>query len=75
MPYHYARSGLRESQKLAGSFTAGVIFINLPDDTSAKTVSARILQLIEHRLPESLLGAVTMVKLSRALSQIVRRRL
>lgn len=56
------------------NFTAGVIFINLPDDTSSKVVNARIIELLTQRLPESLLGAVTSVELRRALSQIVRRR-
>jgi Domain of unknown function (DUF5615) len=56
------------------SFTAGVIFVNLPDDTPASTVNARIVELLSQRLPTSLLGAVTSVELRRALSRTVRRR-
>lgn len=55
-------------------FTAGVIFINLPDDTPASSVNEKILELLAQRLPESLLGALTTVELRRALSRIVRRR-
>ena len=55
-------------------FTAGMIFVDLPSDTTAKIVNARILELIAKRLPESLLGAITRVEPNRALSQIVRRR-
>jgi len=56
------------------NFTAGVIFINLPDDTRSDVINARIVELLTQRLPESLLGAVTSVELRRALSQTVRRR-
>jgi len=56
------------------NFTAGVIFINLPDDTASKVVNARIVELLTQRLPESLLGSITSVELRRALSQIARRR-
>lgn len=55
-------------------FTAGVIFINLPDDTPASNINEKILELLAQRLPESLLGALTTVELRRALSRIVRRR-
>ena len=66
--------GFVNHKNWAEGFTAGIIFINLPDDTTANTVSDRVLQLIAQRLPESLLGAVTMLESRRALSQIVRRR-
>ncbi len=56
------------------SFTAGVIFINLPDDLPASVVNAKIIELLAQRLPMSLLGAVTSVELRRALSRKVRRR-
>ena len=55
-------------------FTAGVIFINLPDDTPASSVNAKIIELLTQRLSVSLLGAVTSVELRRALSRKVRRR-
>jgi predicted nuclease of predicted toxin-antitoxin system len=55
-------------------FTAGMIFVDLPSNTPANIVNARILELIEKRLPVSLLGAITRVEPNRALSQIVRRR-
>ena len=56
------------------AFTAGVIFINLPDDLPASAVNNKILELLTQRLPVSLLGAVTIVVLRRALSRTVRRR-
>ena len=55
-------------------FTAGVIFVNLPDNTPAKVINAKITELLAQRLPISLLGAVTIVELRRALSRTVRRR-
>jgi predicted nuclease of predicted toxin-antitoxin system len=55
-------------------FTAGMIFVDLPSNTPAKIVNARVLELIAKRLPVSLLGAITRVEATRALSQIVRRR-
>jgi predicted nuclease of predicted toxin-antitoxin system len=55
-------------------FTAGVIFINLPDDTPVNTVNARILELLSNRQPVSLLGLLTIVELRRALSRHIRRR-
>lgn len=56
-------------------FTAGMIFVDLPSNTPAKIVNARVLELIAKRLPVSLLGAITRVEPTRALSQIIRRRL
>nr|WP_277879906.1 DUF5615 family PIN-like protein [Leptolyngbya sp. FACHB-36] len=56
------------------NFTAGVIFINLPDDIPARVVNARIVELLTQRLSVSLLGAITSVELRRALSRTVRRR-
>ena len=56
------------------AFTAGVIFVNLPDNTPAGVISAKITDLLAKRLPESLLGAITFVESHRALSRIVRRR-
>jgi predicted nuclease of predicted toxin-antitoxin system len=55
-------------------FTAGMIFVDSPSNTPANIVNARVLELIEKRLPVSLLGAITRVEPNRALSQIVRRR-
>lgn len=55
-------------------FTAGMIFVDLPSNTPAKIVNARVLELIAKRLPVSLLGAITRVEPNRALSQIIRRR-
>jgi hypothetical protein len=55
-------------------FTAGVIFVNLPDDTPAIIIKAKVTNLLTQRLPESLLGAITFIERQRALSQIVRRR-
>jgi hypothetical protein len=55
-------------------FTAGMIFVDLPSNTPAQIVNARVLELIAKRLPVSLLGAITKVEPNRALSQIVRRR-
>lgn len=55
-------------------FTAGMIFMDLPSNTPANIVNARVLELIAKRLPVSLLGAIIRVEPNRALSQIVRRR-
>ena len=55
-------------------FTAGVIFVNLPDDTPASVIKAKVTNLLTQRLPESLLGAVTFIEPQRALSHILRRR-
>jgi predicted nuclease of predicted toxin-antitoxin system len=56
------------------NFTAGVIFVNLPDTTSAVDINEKIVRLLSQRLPVSLLGAITIVELRRALSRIVRNR-
>jgi hypothetical protein len=55
-------------------FTAGVIFLNLPPTSGVAAINARVVSLLSSRLPESLLGAVTIVESSRALSRTVRRR-
>lgn len=55
-------------------FTAGVIFVNLPDNFSAEEINSKIIALLSRRIPESLLGAVTVVETKRALSRMVRRR-
>jgi predicted nuclease of predicted toxin-antitoxin system len=49
-------------------FTAGVVFVNLPEDTQANDINARIISLLTQRLPVSLLGSITIVELQRALS-------
>lgn len=56
------------------AFTAGVIFITLPEGTSTRIVVTKILDLIQNRLPTLLLGAYTTVELSRSLSRPIRRR-
>lgn len=56
------------------AFTAGVIFVNLPDNSAAAEINAKIITLISKRAPESLLGAITIVELHRALSRKARRR-
>lgn len=56
------------------AFTAGVIFITLPEGTSTRILVAKILDLIQNRLPTSLLGAYTTVELNRSLSRPIRRR-
>jgi predicted nuclease of predicted toxin-antitoxin system len=55
-------------------FTAGMIFVDLPSNTSTTAINNRVLELITKRLPVSLLGAITRVEANRALSQILRRR-
>src|SRR5262249_15898051 len=55
-------------------FTAGVIFVNMSDNTPASVIKAKITNLLTQRLPESLLGAVTFIEPQRALSHILRRR-
>jgi predicted nuclease of predicted toxin-antitoxin system len=53
-------------------FTAGVIFITLPEGTSTRIIVTKILELIQNRLPTSLLGAYTTVEMSRSLSRPIR---
>src|SRR5438067_337827 len=64
--------GFADSRDWPDGFTAGVIFVNLPDDTTASEVNRRVTQLLSRRRPESLLGGVTFVELRRALSRAVR---
>lgn len=66
--------GFADPRGWAEAFTAGVIFINLPDDTPASTVNTKILELLANRLPVSLLGAFTTLEGRRALSRPIRRR-
>lgn len=61
--------GLADPRGWAEAFTAGVIFINLPDDTPASNVNTKILELLANRLPVSLLGALTTIESRRALSR------
>lgn len=56
----------------AKEFNTGFIFITLPEGTSAKVLIAKIIDLIQTRQPDSLLGAYTVVELRRALSRPVR---
>jgi predicted nuclease of predicted toxin-antitoxin system len=56
------------------AFTAGVMFVRLDNMVPVKVVVTRILDIIQNRLPNSLLGAYTMVELRRALSRPVRSR-
>jgi len=67
--------GLADPKSWPEAFTAGVIFINLPDDTSAGAVNAKILEVLANRLPVSLLGAFTTIESRRALSRRFRRRI
>lgn len=55
-------------------FSAGVIFISLPEGTSTKIIMNKILDLIQNRLPNSLLGAYTTVEMGRSLSRPIRSR-
>ncbi len=66
--------GFVSEKSWPADFTAGVIFVNLPDSTTSDVIKAKIAELLRSRLPVSLLGAVTVVELRRALSRIVRRR-
>ncbi len=56
------------------AFTAGVVFVNLPDGSSASEINAKLIRLFSKRAPDSLLGAITVVERKRALSRPVRRR-
>ncbi|MBC5796044.1 MAG: DUF5615 family PIN-like protein [Sphaerospermopsis sp.] len=67
--------GLADPRSWTEGFTAGAIFINLPDDTPANTINAKIIELLSNRLPSSLLGSFTTLEVRRALSRPVRRRL
>jgi hypothetical protein len=55
-------------------FTAGVIFVNLPEEAATPFINAKIKNLLSQRLPESPLGAITFLEPQRALSHILRRR-
>ncbi|HLO87644.1 MAG TPA: DUF5615 family PIN-like protein [Nostocaceae cyanobacterium] len=66
--------GLADPRSWPEDFTAGVIFINLPNDIPASIVNAKILQLLTTRLPDSLLGCFTTVETRRALSRLIRSR-
>jgi predicted nuclease of predicted toxin-antitoxin system len=66
--------GFTNERNWPTTFTAGVIFVNLPETTPATVINAKIMSLLSQRLPVSLLGAVTVVELRRALSRSVRRR-
>lgn len=55
-------------------FTAGVIFVNLPDDATTKQINSKVIALLTQRLPKSLLGAITTIEQQRSLSRTVRRR-
>lgn len=66
--------GFTDERSWPAGFTAGVIFVNLPDKSSANEINGKVTTLLTNRLPVSLLGAVTYVEQHRALSRIVRRR-
>jgi predicted nuclease of predicted toxin-antitoxin system len=66
--------GLADPRSWSETFTTGVIFVNLPDDTSAININAKILELLANRLPTSLQGALTTVEFRRALSRQVRHK-
>jgi predicted nuclease of predicted toxin-antitoxin system len=61
-------------QNWPGGFTAGVIFVNLPDNTTATIINKQITDLLAKRSSTSLLGAITIVEPRRALSRVVRKR-
>ncbi len=66
--------GFANPKSWPNEFTAGMIFVNLPDDVTADLVVAKILELLAYRAPDSLLGAMTSLELRRALSQPIRKR-
>ena len=67
--------GLANPRTWPEAFTAGAIFINLPDHTPATSINTKIIELLTNRLPVSLLGAYTTLEPRRALSRPVCRRL
>jgi predicted nuclease of predicted toxin-antitoxin system len=66
--------GFANERNWPAHFTVGVIVVNLPETIPAAVINAKITTLLTQRLPVSLLGAVTVVELRRALSRTVRRR-
>jgi predicted nuclease of predicted toxin-antitoxin system len=66
--------GFTDERNWPPEFTAGVVFINLPDDATTDLINTKIKNLLAQRLPESLLGAITFIEPQRALSHILRRR-
>ena len=55
-------------------FTAGVIVVRPGGGGEAVAINRLVLDLLRQRLPESLLGAVTVIQPHRALSRVVRTR-
>ncbi|MEK6325076.1 MAG: DUF5615 family PIN-like protein [Acidobacteriota bacterium] len=45
-------------------FTAGVIFVSLPDNANANVINEKITELLSKRLPVSLLGATPFLALA-----------
>jgi hypothetical protein len=66
--------GFADPRGWPDTFSAGVIFVNLPDDTPAYIVNAKVLDLLANRIAASLLGCLTSVEPRRALSRLIRRR-
>ncbi len=66
--------GFTYERNWPSDFTAGVIFVNLPDEATTSFINAKIKELLTQRLPQSLLGAITFIEPQRALSHILRRR-
>jgi hypothetical protein len=66
--------GLCDDRVWPPEYTARLAFADLPATAKADAINAHILRLVSTRLPESLLGAVTVVEPHRALSRNVRRR-
>jgi Domain of unknown function (DUF5615) len=55
-------------------FTAGMVYLSLDSSVPATIIIARILDLIQNRQPNSLLGAYTTVDSRRSLSRPIRSR-
>jgi hypothetical protein len=66
--------GFADPRGWPDDFTAGVIFVNLPSSTPAPIVMGKVLDLIQNRRPNTILGAYTAIELSRSLSRPIRSR-
>lgn len=56
------------------NFTSGAIFVNLPSNTSARTVNKKVISVLSNRTSDALLGYLTTIETRRVLSRLIRSR-
>ena len=67
-------SDFLDERRWPPEYTAGIVFLAPGTARGGSAINARVLRVVSTRLPESLLGATTVVEKHRALSRRVRRR-